>query len=343
MNIHFEELNAFQRSGGIEAATKELVLHLGTLGVKVTRSPLHAPAGRPDAVHFHGIWPPPLAGRFFNWLRQGVPCLVTPHGMLETWALSHKPVKKKVAWHLYQRYLLNRAAVLHGTSKREISQFKKLGLTPPVALVPWGVSLPAARPEKRSKNGCRTALFVGRIYPVKGLPMLVEAWARVRPAGWKLLLVGPDEAGHRAEVAALVSQHGLAPAVEFGGELAGAAKAAAYRNADLFIMPSYTENFGMAIVEALAHGLPVLTTTGTPWADLTEQGCGWWVAPTVEAISAALAEAVALEESVLRDMGSRGRDWVARDFTWSRTAVQMKELYSWVLDNKTTPGFVKLD
>ena len=144
MHIHFEELSAPQRAGGIEAATCELVTHLRVAGVTVSRSSESAPSGQPDCVHFQGIWSPRLARQFRSWHQQGVPCAVSPHGMLEPWALSHKRLKKWIAWHVYQKRLLNQAVVLHGTSVRETANFKKLGLKPPTAMIPWGVSVPPA-------------------------------------------------------------------------------------------------------------------------------------------------------------------------------------------------------
>lgn len=334
MNIYFEELTAPQRAGGIEAVTRELVAHLNAIGVKVSRSSEQEAAGLPDCVHLHGIWSPRLAGSFRAWRKRGVPCVVSPHGMLAPWALSHKWLKKKVAWHLYQKHSLDQAVFLHGTSEHETRQFKKLGLKPPVATIPWGVSLPSVAEKSASRSRPRTALFVGRIYPVKGLPLLVEAWAKVRPTGWKMKLVGPDEAGHRAEVEALIRAAKLEADFEFTGPLQGEALRAAYENASLFIQPSYTENFGMAVAEALAYSLPVLTTTGTPWSILPDRGCGWWVSPTVDQITQALTNATRLEDVVLRDMGAKGRDVVAREFSWCQTAGKMQQLYQQAVAGK---------
>ena len=340
MNIHFEELAEPQRAGGIEAVTRELVAHLRADGLQVSRSSEREAASLPDCVHLHGIWSPQLARRFLVWGKRGVPCVVSPHGMLDPWALSHKWFKKKVAWHVYQKRLLNRAVFLHGASERETKQFKKLRLKPPTDLVPYGVSLPPVQVERPVHSRPRIALFVGRIYPVKGLPMLVEAWVKVRPPGWKLKIVGPDEAGHRAEVEALVRRAKLEADFEFTGPLQGEALRVAYESAGLFIQPSYTENFGMAIVEALSHSLPVVTTTGTPWSILPERGCGWWVAPTVDHIVQALSAATALDDETLRGMGTRGRELVASEFSWQQAANKMKQAYQWVLGGGPKPAWV---
>jgi len=232
--------------------------------------------------------------------------------------------------------------LLHGASERETRQFKTLQLKPPVALIPWGVSLPPARAERPDHPRPRIVLFVGRIYPVKGLPTLVEAWAKVRPSGWKLRIVGPDEAGHRAEVESQIRKAKVEVDFEFAGPLQGEALREAYESASLFILPSYTENFGMAIAEAMAHSLPVVTTTGTPWSILPERGCGWWVNPTADQIAQAIFTATALDEQTLRDMGTRGRELVSSEFSWRQTANKLKQLYQWVLGGETKPECVNL-
>jgi len=342
MIIHFEELVESKRAGGVEAVTRELVVHLRASGLKVSRSSEQEPPSLPDCVHFHGIWSPKLARKLVSWGKRGVPCVASPHGMLAPWAVSHKWFKKKIAWLLYQKRLLDRAVLLHGTSEGETRQFKELGLKPPVAAIPWGVSLPPVIAERPVHSRPRIALFVGRIYPVKGLPMLVEAWAKVRPPGWKVRIVGPDEGGHQAEVEALIRKAKFEADFEFTGPLQGEDLCAAYESASLFIQPSHTENFGMAIAEAMAHSLPVVTTTGTPWSILPERGCGWWVAPTVDHIAQVLSTATALDDETLRCMGTRGRELVASEFGWRQTADKMKEAYQWVLGNEPRPDFVWL-
>ncbi len=330
MKVRFEELAASQRAGGIESAMTGLVRALAEQDVEVSRSALEPefPRGRlPDCVHFHGIWSPALVSRFLAWRRAGVPCLVSPHGMLEPWAMAHKRWKKLVAWHLYQKRMLNQFQRLHGTSDREVAQFANLGLRVPAEVIPWGVDLPAESFGSRAPAASRKALFVGRIYPVKGLPLLVEAWGRVRPQGWKMLLMGPDEAGHRKEVEAAIAKHRLGDVFEFLGELRGEAKDEIYRQAQLFILPSHTENFGMVVAEALAHGLPVVTTRGTPWSGLTRERCGWWVPTSVDGLAEVLLRACSSSPEDLNAMGDLGRGWMERDFGWDQVAVRMKAMY----------------
>ena len=286
--------------------------------------------GKPDVLHDNGLWLRHNHGLAGLAARACVPRVVSTRGMLEPWALRHKCLKKAAAWWLYQRSDLRRAQLLHATAEQEAVNLEKLGLGVPVRTVPNGVDLPsrdgggAARARDAEP---RTALFVGRIYPVKGLLMLVEAWARVRPEGWRLKIAGPDEAGHRAAVERAVTSAGLRDVVSFSGPLDDEAKSAAYFAADLFVLPSHSESFAMVVVEALAHGLPVLTTTATPWSRLAERGCGWSVAATADGVALGLRQATALDSTTLRNMGGNGRAWVAADFGWAAVADRFLGVY----------------
>ncbi len=284
--------------------------------------------GSADVLHDNGIWRPHNHRLAELAERRNIPRVVSTRGMLEPWAMNHKRWKKHLAWWLYQRRDLQRARCHHTTADVEASNVRRLGLGVPVRVIPNGVDMPEIDPKARGiEGGKRTALFLGRIYPVKGLPMLVEAWAQARPEGWILRIVGPDEAGHRAEVEQAVAAAGLCEIVSFVGPLEGQAKASAFYDAELFVLPTHSESFGMVIAEALAHGLPVLTTTGAPWPMLRERGCGWWVAPTVDDIADGLRQATSLESAALRAMGAQGRALVAAEFGWERVAKQFMRIY----------------
>lgn len=291
-------------------------------------------------IHDHGLWLPSnhRIERFAT--RHGIPRVVSPRGMLEPWALNHRKWKKRLAWWLYQRSDLRRAVALHATAPSEEAQFRKLGLKMPVLMIPNGVEIPEGRGERDSgfriqdggfkgegDSGVRTALFLGRIHPKKGLPMLVEAWAKVRPSGWRMRVAGPDEDGHRAEISAMIHEAGLDDVWSLEGEVSDEAKWKVFAEADLFILPTYSENFGISVAEALAAGLPVITTTGAPWNGLLSHRCGWWVDPTAAALSGVLAVATSSGADTLREMGSRGRSWMASDFSWKGVAESMSKAY----------------
>lgn len=289
-----------------------------------------------DVVHLHGLWSPCLH-RLAAWGRRtGARVAWSPHGMLAPWALNHKFWKKAVALALYQRRDLVRADLLHVTSEQERGDLRRLRLVTPSAVVPLGVRLPDASSNVASPlppaAGCRrTLLFAGRVQRIKGLPDLIAAWAALpsdERGGWRIRIVGPDEDGHASELVALRGRLGLsAEDVVFAGEKHGQALADEYALADLFALPSHSENFGGVVAEALAHGVPVIATKGTPWRVLREEGCGWWVDGGVDSLSAALHEALRLSDAERAAMGRVGRALVARDYTWRSAAEKLLAAY----------------
>lgn len=286
--------------------------------------------GAADVAHDNGLWLSHHHQLAVVAHARDIPRVVSTRGMLEPWAIGHKRLKKRIAWELYQRRDLKRARCLHATAAVEAENLRRLGLGVPIRMIPNGVDVPPAttprRPMAEGRSG-RTALFLGRLYPIKGLPVLIESWRRVRPAGWRLQIAGPDEAGHRRALEKQVHEGGLADVVSFAGPLEGAAKQAAFLGADLFVLATHSESFGMAIAEAMAHGVPVLTTKAAPWPDLSPRGCGWWVDDAVDGFAEALREATALDSATLRAMGSRGRQWMEEQFGWAGVARQFIALY----------------
>jgi glycosyltransferase involved in cell wall biosynthesis len=300
-----------------------------------------------ELIHIHGIWHP-----LGHWASQAsrsrrIPMVLQPRGMLEPWALAWRSWKKNLALWTYQRRDLESASVLFATAEQEAEGFRRFGLRQPIAVIPNGVELdfataPVRQSEAVAPNGPRKALFLGRIHSVKNLLNLLSAWAALDSPEWLLQLAGPDEGGHLAEVRQRIAALGLQDRVQYLGSIADAHKGAVYAAADLFILPSFSENFGVVVAEALSHGLPVIATRGTPWRGLEQHGCGWWVEPTVDGLVGALRDAVAKEPAHLREMGMRGQVY-AREFGWGNIARQTVEVYRWVLGQGDRPGCVYLD
>jgi glycosyltransferase involved in cell wall biosynthesis len=245
-------------------------------------------------------------------------------------------LKKKLAWWLYQRRDLCRASFHHTTAVAEAQHLQQLELGVPVGVIPNGVDDIHVDRSQRQRSETRTALFLGRIHPVKGLSLLLDSWARLRPPGWELQIAGPDEIGHRAELEEKITAASLSQAVHFLGPLDGVAKERAFLDADLFVLPSFSESFGMVIGEALAHGVPVLTTTGAPWPMLAQRGCGWSVAPTVDGIAEGLHQATSLDPAKLAVMGECGRELVREDFAWPNVGKQFMTAYESLLMRKSS-------
>jgi glycosyltransferase involved in cell wall biosynthesis len=301
----------------------------------------------PSLIHVHGLWLP-----FDHWAvaaarRRRIPLIVQPHGMLEPWALEHRAWKKRLAMLLYQRRDLDAASLLIASSPREQQTFRQLGLRCPIAVIPHGIRpVPAAErfvsSAAEGSQRLRKALFLSRLHPVKGLPILINAWARLRPRGWRLVIAGPDEGGHLREVQSRIQQLGLEDSVRYVGEVRDEVKSELYRSADLFVLPTHTENFGLVIAEALAHGLPVITTKGAPWQEIETYRCGWWIEIGEEPLTQALREAMDVSDETRREMGERGRE-LARRFEWADVAGQVSAAYRWALGWVPKPDFVRTD
>ena len=298
---------------------------------------------KPDLIHCHGLWAyhSLLVPRLCKERR--VPFIVSPHGMLEPWAWRHRAWKKRPVWWLWERRFLQQAAALHATADQEVQSFRKRGLRNPVAMLPVGVELPKQfknGPAMKQNNRSRVALFISRIHPKKGLLDLVRAWGCVRPVGWRVVIAGPDSDGHQGVVRHAVQAAGLADSFQFVGPLYDEAKWALYKSADLFVLPTYSENFGIVIAEALACGVPVITTKGTPWQELVDYRCGWWVDIGVEPLAAALREATSRFDQERHEMGQRGRQLVAEKYAWPKIAGEMLAAYHGLVRKGPRPSCV---
>ncbi len=295
-------------------------------------------------VHDFGLWLPANHSVAAACSALGVGRVCSPMGMLAPWALAHKAWKKRIAWWLYQHKDLRSASVLAATAEQERRDIRRRVPGKAVATIPHGVEIPGLSnlPSRNPQKNWRTVVFLGRIHPVKGLKHLLEAWRLVCPAGWKCVLAGPDEAGHRAELTMLLRSWDLGSVFEFSGMVQGTAKWALLRQADLFVLPSFTENFGLVVAEALACEVPVIASKGTPWSDLHEHGCGYWVDIGVGPLAEALRKATSLDDSERCEMGRRGRRLVVEHYCWPRVAELTRSVYEWTLSGGTPPACVHI-
>lgn len=299
-------------------------------------------AGDTRIVHNHGLWA--MANIYVTAAAREAraPLVVSPRGTLAPWALRHHRWRKRVLWLVGQRATCHSAKLFHATSEGELADIRAAGFDQPVAVIPNGIDIPEAATAPANEPG-RTVLFLGRLHPVKGVDRLVEAWARVHRdfPDWRLRLVGPDELGTAAALraSAAVLQ---AARIEFSGAVFGADKDRAYREAELYVLPTHSENFGITVAESLARGVPAIVTKGAPWGGLAREHSGWWIDQGVEPLEAALREALAMPPEALRAMGARGRDWMRRDFGWDGIAAEMMAAYEWLLGRGERPGCVEV-
>jgi glycosyltransferase involved in cell wall biosynthesis len=307
---------------------------------------LHRGAASGAVLHTHGLWMMPNVYPGWVAASRGGALIVSPRGMLGQAALRFSRRKKQVFWALAQGRAVARAKCLHATSQQEYDEIRSFGLVQPVAVVPNGIDV-ASDDEVAAGRGLgatrvvRTVLYLGRVHEKKGIDQLIEAWARLEPGNpdWRLRIVGPSERGHGEELRRRASALGLAR-VTFEDGLFGADKDSAYREADLFVLPTRNENFGLVVAEALANGTPVITTKGAPWAGLRDRACGWWIDFGVEALAAALADAMAKPRPELNAMGARGRTWMRADFSWESVASDMERVYRWCTEGGDRPDCV---
>lgn len=298
-----------------------------------------------DVVHNHGLWLMPNVSAGKAAAARRVPVVISLHGMLAPTAFAFSHLKKRAFWRLLQGSAVQQTACIHATSEQEYRDIRSFGLVNPVAIIPNGIDLPElpARSRARLANE-RVVLALGRVHPIKGLACLVNAWSKVEAGfpGWRLKIVGPPEAGHQDELQALAGELGLTR-VSIDGPVYGDAKTAAYREADIFVLPTLNENFGLTVAEALAAGTPAISTKGAPWSGLQSEDCGWWIDHGVDPLAAALAHAMDLPREALRRMGDKGREWMARDFSWSGVAHDMVRVYSWLGRSAELPPTIRFD
>ena len=295
-----------------------------------------------ELIHDHGLWLQSNAGSSRAALRLGIPYFSSPRGTLTKWALQQQRLRKQVAWMLYQHQALRRSRVLFATSADEAKDFRSAGLRQPIAIVPNGITVGPVRRDARGAERVRTVLFLSRLHPKKGVTDLIEAWSQLRPSGWRLVIAGPDEAGYRAVVERCIEQRGVAGSATLRGEVDEASKSAVYASADLFVLPTYSENFGLVVAEAMAHGLPVITTHGAPWGELCTHNAGWWIEPTIPALVAALRTATSMGDEQRRAMGERGRALIAMRYSWEKVVADTASVYRWVLQGGQAPACVEL-
>jgi glycosyltransferase involved in cell wall biosynthesis len=261
---------------------------------------------------------------------------VSAHGMLDRWALQQKRFKKALYAALMEIGNLQRAVCLRALTRSEADDYRRIGLTNPIAIVPNGVDVPkgiSADPFWKAHPdlaGRRIVLFLGRLHPKKGLHLLLEAWSKIACSASDLHLViaGPDSDNTQASLERMIDDLGLRHRVTLAGMLTGTHKWSALAAADLFVLPSYSEGFSVAILEALAMGVPVIASQACHIPEVSEYECGWVIEPARVPLERALDEFLHISPV---QMGMRGQLLIEKRFGWSVVGRQMAEVYDWAL------------
>jgi len=292
----------------------------------------------PGILHGNGLWR--LVNLFPYLSHKNSPARIinSPHGMLSSWSMEYKSLIKQPLWKLLQKPALDRSHCLHVTAPVEYDDIRRVGLTAPAAIIPNGVDIPDL-PNDIQK--LKKIVFLSRISPKKGLDLLIPTWTSIAQefSDWELIIAGPLSGEYPKTVLAMAEKL-KTPRIKFVDQILGEEKRDLISTASLFVLPTYSENFGIAVAEALAHGTPVITTTETPWTDLKQRNCGWCITPDKEKLKETLVEALNQPLQSLQEMGNNGREWMQQDYAWPHIAEVMAETYEWLLHNSSKPDWV---
>ena len=303
-----------------------------------------------DLVHLHGLWMHTSVASLGFTHRTGKPHIVSPHGMLDSWALLNSGWKKRLAAACFENANIKGAACLHALNAAEAVSIRDYGFAGPVCVIPNGVELPPADQAPpaapwwtRSEPEIKSLLYLGRLHPKKGLPNLLAAWSRLDPEArkqWRLVIAGWDERGHQLVLRRMAAALHIEATVTFPGPLFGEDKRAAFRHCDGFILPSLSEGLPMGLLEAWAWGKPVLMTPQCNLPEGFEAGAAVRIEPEQESIAAGLGDFLAMDDAKRERMGANGRALTQQRFSWPVIAAEMAAVYRWLAGHGSKPASV---
>lgn len=289
----------------------------------------------PDVLHNHGLWMyPSVASATWSKLTQR-PYIISVHGMLDPWAVTHSYWKKKLASMAYEHRHLTHAACLHALCSAEADAIRGYGLSNPLCVIPFGIDLPVL-PFEASTRHEKVLLFLGRLHPKKGLVNLLMAWQRLQHdrvpeiEGWELWIAGWDQGHHERELRRYAAEHSLESSVRFLGPQFGRDKDKLLRSVGAFVLPSFSEGLPVSVLEAWAYALPVVMTKECNLPQGFSSGAAICIDPTATEIMRGLLDVMALSPERRTTMGVRGRRLVEQQFSWASYAEQMSSVYAWM-------------
>jgi glycosyltransferase involved in cell wall biosynthesis len=317
------------------------------LTLKGPETDLESSVRTAEVVHLHGLWQSHTRRGARTARAARVPYVITTHGMAEPWALSHKRWKKRVYLALVEARNLRRASCLHALSRPEIGHLRKLAPWAPVCFIPNGVDLApfdnlpprrALEAECPELAGKFVLLFFGRVHVKKGLDLLAEALGRVVPAHpyVHLVIAGTDD-GALSPFRDRMAELGLTRRITYLGHVAGERARAAWAAADAFVLPSYSEGFSMAILEAMACRLPCLITTTCHFPEAAAVGAAVVTTANTAALTDGLRKLLELTPHERIRLGENARSLVEAHYTWDRQAERLATVYEWLSGGGPAP------
>jgi len=283
-----------------------------------------------DVVHVTSVYSFPTIPTLYACKILGKPTVWSPRGAFQLWEGTRR-MHAKAQWDRICRAVLPEKLVLHTTSEQEAEATRERIKGKEIAIIPNGVETAEEMKPGAKESGLRL-LYIGRLHPIKAIENLLKA-CRMLDAdrlSWSLTVAGSGDIPYTAKLCDLIAKLSLQYRVKLVGEVTGAGKEHLYSRADLVVLPSHSENFGLVVAEALAHRIPVIASRGTPWKEVEERGCGLWVSNDPKSLAAAMMR---MSRMPLAHMGNRGRDWMWEEFSWRKRAQQMLACYS-AISNK---------
>lgn len=284
----------------------------------------------PDIIHINCCWYPQCS-LIQKWAQKlGYKIVLTPHGMLEPWILNKNKWTKKIpALFLYQKKSIKKADTIIATAESEKKNILSLALNDKVKVIPNGMSIEGIECKKTWKKS-KCILFLALLRPNKGAHLLLKAASLIKEQlkGWRIIIAGKDNKEYEDYLKKLVVEKGIDNIVSFPGFINGAEKWNLYRNADVFVLPTLNENFGLVIAESLLCGTPVITCKGAPWESLIKENCGWWIERDIKQIALTLKEVIDLNENELMIKGKNGRSYVISHFDSRKISQDLFDLYN---------------
>jgi len=303
-----------------------------------------------NLLHLHGLWmhPSAVSLAFTRWTRR--PHMISPHGMLDPWALANSAWKKRLAAAFFENANINSAACLHALNAPEADSIRAYGFTGPVCVIPNGIDLPAADEPPpaapwwtKTDPGVKTLLYLGRLHPKKNLPALMKAWSLLDPEArkrWRLVIAGWAEHDHHLALRRIAAALHIEASVTFSGPVFGQDKKGAYHYCDGFALPSLSEGLPMVLLEAWACGKPILMTPQCNLPEGFEAGAAVRVEPDEESILTGLRALLAMSDAERQAMGAKGRELAVRRYAWPVIAAEMAGVYRWLAAGGPQPASV---
>lgn len=346
VTLHMEETDVSSLSDinvvGYKCVKAPLLSQLG-FSLKMYRQ-LHEYCKTAEIIQTNSLW---MYSNFITeFARRNTKAksVIMPRGTLSEYALSISKWKKSLVGILGQNAALKNADLFIATCEMEYRDIRKYGLTAPVAIIPNGIDIPVLPTNIKKK---KRVVFLSRIHKKKGVDVLIDAWREIEQVAayndWFLSIVGPmsSYAHEMLEYAALKG----CKRIEFTGGIQGEDKFKYLSESSFFVLPTHSENFGIAVAEALACGIPAICTKGAPWEGLESNACGKWITLSQQNLVKAISNMIEKSPEELLQMGQNGRQWMERDFSWKTIAEHSVEAFNYIINPQSEPCpiFVHLD